>query len=44
MSPGQLGSVLPSGDDYLPDEVQTIMEQLWDDYVTANPRLFEVHE
>jgi len=43
-SPGQLGSALPSGEDYLPHEVQTIMAQLWDDYVTANPRLFEVHE
>ena len=41
---GQLGSVLPSGEDYVPHEVQTIMEQLWEDYVTANPRLFEVHE
>jgi hypothetical protein len=35
---GQLGSVLPSGEDYLPHEVQTIMEQLWEDYVTANRR------
>jgi hypothetical protein len=41
---GQLGSVLPSGEDYVPHEVQTIMEQLWEDYVSANPRLFEVHE
>jgi hypothetical protein len=32
------------GDDYRPHEVQAMMTQLWDDYVAANPRLFEVHD
>jgi hypothetical protein len=41
---GQLGNVLPSCEDYRPHEVQTIMEQLWDDYVAANPRFFGVHD
>jgi hypothetical protein len=41
---GQLGNLLPSGEDYCPHEVQTIMEQLWGDYVAANSRFFEVHD
>jgi hypothetical protein len=41
---GQLGNVLSNGDAYRPHEVQTMMELLWADYVTANPRLFEVHD
>ena len=40
----QLGRALPNGEDYQPLEVQTIMEQLWAEYVDANPRLFEVHD
>jgi len=36
--------VLPNGNDYRPHEVQTMMEQLWAEYVEANPRLFEVHD
>jgi hypothetical protein len=40
----QLGSVLANGDDYWPRDVQTMMEQLWVEYVEANPRLFEVHD
>jgi hypothetical protein len=40
----QLGSVLPNGEDYRPHEVQMVMEQLWAEYVEANPRLFEVHD
>ena len=32
------------GEDYRPHEVQAMMEQLWADYVAANPRLFEVHD
>jgi hypothetical protein len=40
----QLGNVLPNGEDYRPHEVQTMMEQLWAEYVDANPRLFEVHD
>ena len=44
MNLGQLGNVLANGEDYLPHEVQAMMEQLWADYVAANPRLFEVHD
>ena len=44
MNPSQLGNVLPSGEDYRPDEVQGMMKQLWAEYVAANPRLFEVHD
>ena len=39
----QLGNVLTNGSDYRPHEVQATMEQLWAEYVDANPRLFEVH-
>jgi hypothetical protein len=44
MNLGQLGNVLTNGEDYRPFEVQTTMEQLWAEYVDANPRLFEVHD
>ena len=44
MNLGQLGNVLANGEDYRPHEVQAMMEQLWADYVAANPRLFEVHD
>ena len=44
MNPNQLGKVLPSGEDYRPDEVKEMMEQLWAEYVAANPRLFEVDD
>jgi hypothetical protein len=44
MNLGQLGNVLPNGEDYRPHEVQMVMEQLWAEYVDANPRLFEVHD
>jgi hypothetical protein len=44
MNLGQLGNVLTNGEDYRPQEVQTMMEQLWAEYVDANPRLFEVHD
>jgi hypothetical protein len=44
MNQGQLGNVLPHGDNYRPHEVQTMMEMLWAEYVDANPRLFEVHD
>ena len=40
----QLGNILANGTDYRPHEVQTMMEQLWAEYVDANPRLFEVHD
>jgi hypothetical protein len=44
MNPGQLGAVLPNGEDYRPHEVQAMIELLWADYVAANPRLFEVYD
>jgi hypothetical protein len=44
MDLGQLGNVLANGEDYRPHEVQAMMEQLWAEYVRANPRLFEVHD
>ena len=44
MNLGQLGNVLPNGEDYRPHEVQTMMEQLWAEYVDAIPRPFEVHD
>lgn len=43
-NPSQLGNVLPNGEDYRQNEVETLMEQLWAEYVAANPRLFEVHD
>ena len=39
-----LEKVLPNGDDYRRYEVQEMMRLLWEEYVTANPRLFEVHD
>ena len=44
MNLGQLGNVLANGEDYRPQEVQTMMERLWAEYVDANPRLFELHD
>jgi len=44
MNPCQLGNVLPYGEDYRPHEVQTMMEQLWVEYVAASPRFFEVFD
>jgi hypothetical protein len=44
MNPNQLGNVLPNGEDYRPHEVKAMMEQLWAEYVAANPRLFEVDD
>jgi hypothetical protein len=44
MNLGQLGNVLTNGEDYRPFEVQTMMAQLWAEYVDSNPRLFEVHD
>jgi hypothetical protein len=34
--------VLPNGDDYEPQEVDTMMQQLWVEYVAANPNLFKM--
>ena len=40
-----LGPLELSGrEDYGPHEMQAIMNQLWGDYVMANPRLFEVFD
>jgi hypothetical protein len=39
-----LENVLPNGDDYRRYEVQEMMRLLWEEYVAANPRLFEVHD
>ena len=44
MNLSQLGNVLPNGEDYLPHEVQAMIDLLWAEYVDANPRLFEVHD
>jgi hypothetical protein len=44
MNTDQLGNVLPNGEDYRPHEVKAMMEELWAEYVAANPRLFEVHD
>jgi hypothetical protein len=41
LDPGQLGNVLPNGDDYEPHEVDAMMQQLWIEYVAANPNLFK---
>jgi len=44
MNLNQLGTLLPNGEDYRPHEVQLMMEELWAEYVNANPRLFDVHD
>lgn len=38
---GRLGNVLRSEEDYRPDEVKRIMQELWAEYVAANPELFK---
>ena len=40
LDPGQLGNVLPNGDDYEPQEVDAMMQQLWIEYVGNNPGVF----
>jgi len=40
MSFANLGNKLRSGEDYRPQEVQQMMEQLWAEYVEANPGEF----
>jgi hypothetical protein len=37
---GRLGDVLPNDDDYRTDQVKSMMQQLWADYVSKNPKLF----
>jgi hypothetical protein len=39
MNEGQLGNVLPNGEDYRPDQVHEMMRQLWAEYVVENPGL-----
>ena len=41
LDPGKLGHRLPNGDDYEPNEVDAMMQQLWIEYVAANPDLFK---
>jgi hypothetical protein len=38
---GQLGNVLKNGDDHRPHEVHLMMQQLWAEYVEANPDAFK---
>lgn len=38
---GQLGNKLENGDDYRPDRVQEMMQQLWAEYVAQNPIMFD---
>lgn len=42
LNPGQLGNVLSNGDDYEPQEVDSMMQQLWVEYVDNNPDLFDM--
>jgi hypothetical protein len=37
---GQPGNVVPVGEGYDPDQVKSMMMQLWTEYVTANSNLF----
>jgi hypothetical protein len=38
---GQLGNQLPSGEQYSPEDVQRMMEELWAQHIAANPELFK---
>ena len=38
---GQLGTQLPNGQTYCPEDVQRVMEELWAEYVIGNRELFE---
>jgi hypothetical protein len=38
---GQLGNVLKNGDDHRPQEVQRMMQRLWEEYVADNPYAFK---
>lgn len=40
MNWGQLGNVLPNGEDYRPHEVEKMMQELWAEYVSNNPEQF----
>jgi hypothetical protein len=42
LDPGKLGNALPNGDDYEPQEVDAMMQQLWVEYVGNNPGLFKM--
>jgi hypothetical protein len=39
---GQLGNRLPNGDDYRPDDVKRMIQQLWAEYVAANAEAFGI--
>ena len=41
MTYGQLGNVLPNGEDYRPHEVEKMMRRLWTEYVEENPNRFK---
>jgi len=36
--------VLPNGDDYEPQEMDAMMQQLWAEYVAAHPDLFKADD
>jgi hypothetical protein len=38
---GRLGNVLPGEEGYRPDEVKRLMQELWGEYVAANPESFK---
>jgi len=40
LNKSQLGNMSKSGDEYRPHEVEEMMEQLWAEYVEANPQEF----
>jgi hypothetical protein len=39
MTYGQLGNVLPNGEDYRPHEAEKMIRKLWVDFVADNPGL-----
>jgi hypothetical protein len=41
MRTGRLGNVFPNRDDYRPVDVKMMMQQLWAEYVAANPDAFK---
>ena len=41
LSLGQLGNVLPNGEDHRPEEVKVMMNELWGEYLKATGQLGE---
>jgi hypothetical protein len=41
MRMGRLGNILPNGDDFRPEDVKMLMDQLWAEYVATNPGAFK---